>query len=299
MSDGSGRRDDADDGSPQRPDGGTVAGEAATTPAATGRAGGPGLRESYVLARAVAYKSLVLRVRYAFNTLTNLVTIYVFFALLFFGGRAVAPQAITDSLTGIIVGFFLLLMATVAYSDLSWELIREAQWGTLEQLYMSPLGFRRVVFLKTAVNVLVAFVFGALLLGAMLLTTGTRLALDPLTVVPLGLLTLGPAVGVGYVLGGLALLFKRVENVFQIVQFSFVGLVAAPVDAYPLLKTLPLALGADLLRTAMGESVRLWALPTVDLALLAVKAVLYVAAGHVVFGWLARRARAGGKLGKY
>jgi ABC-2 type transport system permease protein len=258
-----------------------------------------GLRESYVLARAVAYKSLILRVRYAFNTVTNLFTIYVFFALLFFGGRAVAPQAITDSLTGIIVGFFLLLMATVAYSDLSWELIREAQWGTLEQLYMSPLGFRRVVFLKTAVNVLVAFAFGAVLLGAMLLTTGTTLALDPLTVIPLGLLTLGPAVGVGYLLGGLALLFKRIENVFQIVQFSFVGLVAAPVDAYPALKALPLALGADLLRTAMGEGVRLWALPAADLGLLVAKAALYVAVGHVVFGWLARRARAGGKLGKY
>jgi ABC-2 type transport system permease protein len=281
---------------PERADGGTAGREVLSPTARTGRAG---LRESYVLARAVAYKSLILRVRYAFNTVTNLFTIYVFFALLFFGGRAVAPQAITDSLTGIIVGFFLLLMATVAYSDLSWELIREAQWGTLEQLYMSPLGFRRVVFLKTAVNVLVAFAFGVILLGAMLLTTGTTLALDPLTVIPLGLLTLGPAVGVGYLLGGLALLFKRVENVFQIVQFSFVGLVAAPVDAYPLLKALPLALGADLLRTAMGEGVRLWALPAADLGLLVVKAVCYVAIGHVVFGWLARRARAGGKLGKY
>jgi ABC-2 type transport system permease protein len=282
-----------DDG---RPDGGAVARE---TRSATTRDGRASLTESYVLARAVAYKSLILRVRYAFNTVTNLFTIYVFFALLFFGGRAVAPQAITNSLTGIIVGFFLLLMATVAYSDLSWELVREAQWGTLEQLYMSPLGFRRVVFLKTAVNILVAFAFGAILLALMLVTTGTTLALDPLTVVPLGILALGPAVGVGYVLGGLALLFKRVENVFQIVQFSFVGLVAAPVDAYPLLKLLPLALGADLLRSAMGEGLRLWQLPATDLALLVVEAVVYVAVGHVVFGWLARRARAGGKLGKY
>jgi ABC-2 type transport system permease protein len=282
-----------DDG---RPDGGAVAPE---TRSATTRDGRASLTESYVLARAVAYKSLILRVRYAFNTVTNLFTIYVFFALLFFGGRAVAPQAITNSLTGIIVGFFLLLMATVAYSDLSWELVREAQWGTLEQLYMSPLGFRRVVFLKTAVNILVAFAFGAILLALMLVTTGTTLALDPLTVVPLGILALGPAVGVGYVLGGLALLFKRVENVFQIVQFSFVGLVAAPVDAYPLLKLLPLALGADLLRSAMGEGLRLWQLPATDLALLVVEAVVYVAVGHVVFGWLARRARAGGKLGKY
>jgi ABC-2 type transport system permease protein len=133
----------------------------------------------------------------------------------------------------------------------------------------------------------------------MLLTTGTTLALDPLTVIPLGILTLGPAIGVGYLLGGLALVFKRVENVFQIVQFSFVGLVAAPVDAYPVLKALPLALGADLLRTAMGEGVRLWALPAADLGLLVVEAVVYVAIGHVVFGWLARRAKAGGKLGKY
>jgi ABC-2 type transport system permease protein len=284
----------ADDGG--RTDGGTVPHE---SPPPTAGAGRTSLRESYVLARAVAYKSLILRVRYAFNTVTNLFTIYVFFALLFFGGRAIAPQAITNSLTGIIVGFFLLLMATVAYSDLSWELIREAQWGTLEQLYMSPLGFRRVVFLKTAVNILVAFAFGAILLALMLATTGTTLALDPLTVVPLGLLSLGPAVGVGYVLGGLALLFKRVENVFQIVQFSFVGLVAAPVDAYPLLKLLPLSLGAELLRNAMGGGLRLWELPTADLALLVVKAVVYVAVGHVVFGWFARRARDGGKLGKY
>ncbi|WP_276261241.1 ABC transporter permease [Haloglomus litoreum] len=285
----------ADDAS-GRPDGGTVAHDPLP---ATERSGSATLRESYVLARAVAYKSLILRIRYAFNTVTNLFTIYVFFALLFFGGRAIAPQAITDSLTGIIVGFFLILMATVAYSDLSWELIREAQWGTLEQLYMSPLGFRRVVFLKTAVNLVVAFAFGAILLGLMLLTTGTTLALDPLTVVPLGLLAMGPAVGVGYVLGGLALLFKRVENVFQIVQFSFVGLVAAPVDTYPLLKLLPLALGADLLRDAMGGGLRLWELPVADLGLLVLKAVLYVAVGHILFGWFARRARDGGKLGKY
>ena len=204
--------------------------------------------ETIVLARAIAYKSLILRVRYAFNTLTNLVTIYVFFALIFFGGRAIAPQAIDDSLTGIIVGFFLILTATVAYSDLSWELIREAQWGTLEQLYMSPLGFGRVVTIKTAVNLLVAFAFGGLLLGAMLVTTGETLVLDPLVVLPVGFLSVCTAVGVGYVLGGLALVFKRIENVFQIVQFAFVGLVAAPVDSVPALKLLPLALGAATVR---------------------------------------------------
>jgi ABC-2 type transport system permease protein len=255
--------------------------------------------ETVVLARAVAYKSLVLRVRYAFNTVTNLFTIYVFFALLFFGGREVAPQAIDDSLTGIIVGFLLILTATVAYSDLSWELIREAQWGTLEQLYMSPLGFGRVVTVKTAVNLLVAFAFGGILLGAMLVTTGERLVLDPLVVLPVGFLAVCSAVGVGYVLGGLALVFKRVENVFQIVQFSFLGLVAAPVDQIPVLKLLPLALGADLLREGMGRGTPLWELPTADLVLLVAVAAGYLLVGYALFGVLSRKARADGQLGKY
>jgi ABC-2 type transport system permease protein len=255
--------------------------------------------ETLVLARAIAYKSLVLRVRYAFNTLTNLVTIYVFFALLFFGGREIAPQAINDSLTGIIVGFFLILTATVAYADLSWDLIREAQWGTLEQLYMSPLGFGRVVTIKTTVNLLVAFIFGGLLLGAMLLTTGETLILDPLVVLPVGFLTICSAIGVGYLLGGLALVFKRIENVFQIVQFSFVGLVAAPVDQIPALKLLPLALGADLLRDGMGQGISLWELPMVDLAVLVGTAIGYLAIGFVAFTLLSQKARADGKLGKY
>lgn len=256
-------------------------------------------RELLVLARAVAYKSVVLRLRYAFDTATSLLTVYAFFAVLFFGGRAVAPGVIADTLPGIIVGFFLLLMATVAYADLSWELIREAQWGTIEQLFMSPLGFGRVVLLKTGVNVLVGFAYGTVLLVLMMATTGEWLALDPLTVVPVGLLSLGSAVGVGFGLGGLGLVFKRVESTFQIVQLAFVAFVAAPVDRVPLLKLLPLSLGSALLRTAMGEGVGLLGLPRADLALLVVKCVAYVAAGYAAFGYAGRVARRRGTLGQY
>ncbi len=257
------------------------------------------LGETAVLARAVARKSLVLRVRYAFNTVTNLFTVYVLFALVVFGGRELAPRAVEASLGGIVVGFFLLLMASVAYADLSWELIREAQWGTLEQLYMSPLGFGRVVAVKTVVNVLVSFAYGVVLLALMLATTDARLTLDPLTVLPLGALTLCSAVGVGFALGGLALVFRRVESVFQLVQFAFVALIALPVGANPALKLLPLALGSHLLRRSMSAGQRLWELPTADLGLLVVTAVVYVGAGYAVFRLGTRRARTTGRLGQY
>ena len=66
-------------------------------------------------------------------------------------------------------------------------------------------------------------------LAVMLFVTGRTLALDPLTVVPIATLAVAPAVGVGFVFGGLAIRFKRIENAFQLVQFVFIGLIAAPV----------------------------------------------------------------------
>lgn len=257
------------------------------------------LSKTLVLTRALLRKSIVLRVRYAFNTVTNVVVIYAFFVLLVFGGRQIAPQMITHSLSDIIVGFFLLLMATVVFSDFSWEMLHEARWGTLEQLYMTPLGFGQVMFLMAGVNVLVGFVYGVALLALMLLTTNATLAFDPLTVVPIGLLALSTTVGIGFALGGLALVFERIENVFQVVLFAFIVFIATPVEGSLLLKLLPLSLGSYLLRQSMTEGIPLWELPAFDLGLLVIKSIVYVAVGYLLFQYAGRVARKRGRFGQY
>lgn len=252
-----------------------------------------------VLTRALVRKSVVLRTRYPFNTATNVVVIYAFFLLLVYGGRQIAPKVITNSLSDIIVGFFLLLMATVVFSHFSWGMVHEARWGTLEQLYMTPLGFGVVMLLTTGVNVLVGFVYGVALLALMVLTTNATLAFDPLAVVSIGLLALGSAVGIGFALGGLALVFKRIENVFQVVLFAFIVFIAVPVEGSPLLKLLPLSLGSFLLRQSMTEGIPLWGLPAFDLGLLVVKAIVYVVVGYLLFQYAGRVARKRGRFGQY
>lgn len=263
------------------------------------------ISETLVLARAIAWKSIVLRMRYAFNTATNVITVYAFFLLLVYGSRTVAPtpapvpEIIPSSLSSLVVGCFLLLMATVAYSSVSWELIREAQWGTLEQLFMSPIGFGWVVLITTSVNVAVSFTYGIVLLALLSLMTGDSLVIDPLTVVPIGLLALGSAVGVGFTLGGLALVFERIGNVFQIVQLAFVVCVVTPVEGSLLLKLLPLSLGGYLLRRSMDAGLTLWELPQFDLGLLLVKSIAYVVIGYAVFQYAGHVARNQGQFGRY
>ncbi len=257
------------------------------------------MRRHLTLFRAILKKKAILLVRYPINTISQLVTIYALFAIVFFGGGALAGPAITDSIDGIIVGFFLFTAAIVAYSGLSWNITREAQWGTLEQLFMSPLGFGTVMGLQVVVNVLFSLLWGIVVLALMLFTTQAELTIDLLTVGPLLVLAIASAVGVGFVFAGLAMLYKRIENAFQLVQFVFIGLISAPVEAYPVLRWLPLSEGSFLLQRAMSDGVRLWEFPAESLAVLLLTAVGYVALGYLFFHRAQRRARRKGVLGHY
>lgn len=259
-----------------------------------------GSRASHlVLLEAVFRKQLTLMIRYPVNTISQLVTIYAIFAVMFFGGQAVAGAALDDSLGGIIVGFFLFTMAIVAYSGLSWDITREAQWGTLEQLFMSPYGFGHVMAVKVVVNVFMSFLWGSVILLLMLVTTGETLSIDLVTVLPVGILTLASAVGVGFVFAGAALLYKRIENAFQLVQFGFIGLIAAPVSSTPVLKWLPLSAGSHALQRTMRQGVRLWELSPDILFALVVTAVVYLGLGYLVFQRAQVRARRKGLMGQY
>ncbi len=262
------------------------------------------VRHLYLFGRASFLKSLILMRRYLFNTFAQIVSMYLLFAVMFFGGRQVAGAAITDSIEGIIVGYFLWMLIMSAYSSIAGNINNEAQWGTLEQLYMSPLGFDRIVGVKTVVNVCVSLFLASTLLALMVATmtvvsAGVTLSFNVLTILPILVLTLAPAVGLGYVFGGLALLYKRVESAFQLMQFAFIGLIAAPVEQFPAFKFAPFSLGSYLLREAMSNQKSLPELPAADLALLAGVAVVYLGVGYGLFRIIQRKARKRGVLGEY
>ncbi|WP_245903065.1 ABC transporter permease [Salinigranum rubrum] len=231
------------------------------------------------LTRAVAVKELTLLRRYPVNSLSQLVTIYLYFVILFFGGQTFLGPTILESFDGIIVGFFLWTIASLAFGYLAWTITLESQWGTLEQLYMSPYGFGRVMLVRAAVSLLLNFGWGVLMLILMLLTSGRPLALDIDTVLVIGLLTILPAVGIGFLVAGLALLYKRIESFIQLMSIGFIGLIAAPVSSYPVLRILPLTQGSYLLRRTMQQNIEVWQLPPSDLAVLVAVAAFYLGGG--------------------
>ncbi|UPV74338.1 ABC transporter permease [Halorussus limi] len=251
------------------------------------------------LAQAVLYREYLIFVRYPANAIGGIVVSLFFFGLLFYGGKMLAGRALTDSIEGIIVGYFLWTLSVGAYSAISNDIGSEVQWGTLERHVMTPFGFAPVAFLKGVAKLVRTFVTSTVILAAMLLVTGTTLALDVLTIVPVAVLSVASVLGLGFAAGGVTVLYKRIGSWLNLLQFGFVVLISAPAFGVGWTKFLPLALGSSMLQRAMVDGTRLWEFPLADLAVLSGTAVGYVALGYAVFEYATRRARRLGVLGDY
>ena len=253
----------------------------------------------YHLARAVLYREFLIFVRYPANAIGGIVVSLFFFGLLFYGGRLLDGQALTDSLEGIIVGYFLWTLSVGAYSSVSNDIGSEVQWGTLERHITTPFGFAPVALLKGVAKVVRTFLTSAVVLAVMLLLTGTWLSIDPLAVVVIAGLAITSVLGLGFAAGGVTVLYKRIGNWLNLLQFGFIVLISAPVFELPWTRVLPLAHGSALLQRAMVDGTRLWEFGPLELGLLVAVAAGYLAGGYLVFYYATRRARRLGVLGDY
>ena len=251
------------------------------------------------LAKAVLYREYLIFVRYPANAIGGIVVALFFFGVLFYGGRALTGRALTDSIEGIIVGYFLWTLSVGAYSSVSNDLGSEVQWGTLERHITTPFGFAPVALLKGVAKIVRTFLTSAVILAVMLLLTGTQLSLSPFTVVVIAGLSITSVLGLGFAAGGVTVLYKRIGNWLNLLQFGFVVLISAPVFDAPWTRVLPLAHGSALLQRAMVDGVRLWEFGLLDLGLLVGVAGGYLAGGYLVFQYATRRARRLGVLGDY
>lgn len=257
------------------------------------------LARRWLLFRSMLRKELLLLRRYPAELLGQFVFVYVLFLLIFFGGRSVAPAFVEGSKEALIVGYVLWSVVIGAYSGFAEGIVDEAEWGTLEQIAMSPFGFPSTVLTYALARITTGLAFSSLLFVGILLTTRSWIPLDPLSTVPIVAFAVMPALGVGFAIGGLALVYKRLSSLFMVLQFAFAAFLAAPVETHPVLKLLPSAQGSYLLRRSVTDGLALWAAPPVEVAVLVLVGLGYLAAGYATFRFFEKRARNRGVLGHY
>ncbi len=124
------------------------------------------------LASVVWNKAIILLKRYTFNTITQMVSVYFLFLVVFFGARGItsavggSPIALGDTLDSTIVGFFLVgFCRWPSTTQLAYSIMNEARLGTLEQLMMSPFGFRWVAVFEVAASTVTSLVMSGFVLA--------------------------------------------------------------------------------------------------------------------------------------
>lgn len=255
----------------------------------------------WVVFKAVFIKTLIEMNRYRVNTIAGFVTMYIIFVLLFFGAKAIGGETFKTgaNIEGLVVGYMVWIFALFAFQDLAGNISNEAEVGTLEQLYLSPCGFWWVNLSLMAARFVTNIIWIGSMLLVMMITSGYWLHIDLVSLFPIIMLTVAACYGLGFIMGGLALIFKRIQSSFQILQFIFVAFVAVPINQYTWIKYLPLTMGNNLMRQVMVDGTRLWHLPTADLIVTTVVGIGYFLLGIAVFSWCINVARKQGLMGHY
>lgn len=244
----------------------------------------------------------ILLKRYSVEAISGIIGLTIGFYGLFLSAKYVAGSAFQmgDRLDSVIIGYVLWSLMMFIVSDISGGLQREAQTGTLEQLFLSPFGASRIFVTRALASLSMQLLLNLSILLLIMLLTGSRLSFPPILLLPLATVLLG-VYGLALGMGASALLLKQVQRLLGIIQFMLLLVLSLPIETWEgpvrlVGMLLPMAPGAALLRDVMARNLPLNG-GLFAIALL--NGVGYLAIGLIVFRWSERTAKRQGKLAGY
>ena len=181
------------------------------------------MKKYYYLFKVSLERTVKELYRYKFNTISNFLIFYVLFMFMFLGVRqfgislGVSPIDMGNNLEGFIVGYFLWTIIMLAYSNIAYSIINYANRGTLEQLNMSNISLSQIVIVRSFSNLLLNIVFSIVLL--FFIEKNWLLAeIDLISILIPIFLGIFSILGIGLIFGGLALIFKKIQSLLNIVS---------------------------------------------------------------------------------
>jgi ABC-2 type transport system permease protein len=233
-------------------------------------------------------------IRYPVDTISGIFANLIVFYGLFLSARYIAGPSLQvgERLDTIVVGYVLWTLVVFVIEGISFGIQVEAQTGTLEQLFLSPLGILRILMIRAIANLTlnIALIF-TILIFTMLLT-GRYLKFPITIVLPLITVLLG-AYGISLIMAALTLLYKRIQQLLGLVQFALFFLLTFPSEIWikslqNLRMILPMTLGSDIMRDLMARN---QSLDFSSFLLALFNGIAYFLVGILVFRWAERQAK--------
>jgi ABC-2 type transport system permease protein len=155
------------------------------------------------------YKGLLLLWRYRVNLLMEAVMMcVVFVGLNILVGNGELPQ---DQVESSLLGYIIWLYTFMAVSNMGWSLREEAQTGTLEQMFMSPVSPQILILGRALANFLTTTLTMLMITAVLVPGFGMVIPLRAGGLVVFAWTIVG-LFGLGFMVAGATLVFKHVES---------------------------------------------------------------------------------------
>jgi ABC-2 type transport system permease protein len=237
---------------------------------------------------------------YPVDQIAMVVILAFLFYMLFLGTNYMSGGAhLGNRVDSIFVGYVAWMLMMTTYQSVSQSIRGESTQGTVMQLLTSPYSTRQILLTRAVTGALTDVVMITIVAGCIMLLTGIRLHLS-IGIVPFLATALAAAAGLGFLLGAITLLYKKVDMVLSIVQYAILFGVMAPMEQWGaggtalsvLVPVGPSAAGLRELLVAQHFSLVL-------LAVALGNVLLYLGGGLLLFGMAERRAKRLGLLGAF
>ncbi len=178
------------------------------------------------------YMALVQLRRYPTESISQLVGLTVLFYGLFLGASYMSGNPLLGHrLSDIIVSYGLWTLCLGAVANIGHEIGNEAQNGTLEQVFLIPLGGGRIFLYRGIAQLVSQVILTSVVILIISLITRHHLSFSALDLVPMAMASLS-AMGVGYLVASVTLLFKRSGQLLSIVQFILLFFIMIPFSSF-------------------------------------------------------------------
>lgn len=259
----------------------------------------------YYLCKVSIERTIKELYRYKFNTISEILYLYVLFLAMFLGirsfgsGFGISPIDMGSNLEGFIVGFFVWTIIVTAYSNVAYGITSDANRGTLEQLNMSGIKLSTIVIVRSLSNLLANLIISFILLITIIVTTNYKFEIKIFSILLPTFIGIFGILGIGLIFGGLALIFKKVESLMNIIQYFFIAFLMVSPQNKILYYLLPFRPAADIVMMSMIKGLSIFDLSIFYYGILIGNSVLYFITGLLVFNKCIYLAKRQGLLGQY
>ncbi|MBC8587813.1 hypothetical protein [Paratissierella segnis] len=263
------------------------------------------MKKYYYLIKVSFERTFKELIRYKFNTISNIIFLYALFMAMFLGLKSfgidfgVSPLDMGSTLEGFIIGYFLWAIMMMTYSGIAYGITNDAGRGTLEQLNMSGISLYIIVTIRGLSDLVVDIMVSIVLLFIIMFTTGHYLEIRILSILPPILIGIVSILGIGLICGGLAIIFKKVNSLLDIIQYFLIAFIMVSPKNKFVYNLLPFRPSSDKVMQIILGGQTLKDFTINEYAIMIGNSLLYFILGIIVFNKSVTYAKRKGLLGGY